>query len=60
MSHPNEQGALFYCAFCMRTRAATSRRRFTGNGVCSHEFCENCLENYLFQRIMVGHHSLHP
>lgn len=40
MIHFNEQVALFYCAFCMRNREATDRRRFTGNGGCSHEFCK--------------------
>ncbi|CAB1108921.1 unnamed protein product [Ectocarpus sp. CCAP 1310/34] len=52
--------ARFYCAYCMRNQPGTSRRRFEGNGGCSHEFCKACLEDYLFQRIMVGHHSLHP
>ncbi|CAM9802822.1 unnamed protein product, partial [Ectocarpus fasciculatus] len=57
---PKTQVARFYCAYCMRNRPGTSRRRFEGNGGCSHEFCKGCLEDYLFQRIMVGHHSLHP
>ncbi|CAM9672465.1 unnamed protein product [Ectocarpus sp. 4 AP-2014] len=57
---PSPKVARFYCAYCMRSQPGTSRRRFEGNGGCSHEFCKACLEDYLFQRIMVGHHSLHP
>ncbi|CAM9187256.1 unnamed protein product [Ectocarpus sp. 12 AP-2014] len=59
-SSQKPQVARFYCAYCMRNQPGTSRRKFEGNGGCSHEFCRACLEDYLFQRITVGHHSLHP
>jgi hypothetical protein len=49
----------FYCQICMENVAVSEACFFTGNGICGHRFCKDCVTAYVSGRIVEGQ-TRHP